>query len=353
MRKLAVLLLLAASGVRDAHACAPAPHAGEQIAVVEESAAIVWEPAAKRQHFIRRATFHGEARDFGFLVPTPTVPELQEVDGGIFDVLAERTRRETVYETKHRPDFTPLLLYFVASKSETATATNNAVNVLSTQNLAGYEAVVLEATDAAALHAWLRDHGYATTPDLEEWLDAYVKQGWKITAFKIDKAQGAIARSSAVKMSFATERPFFPYREPRSQRDGSVPAPDRILRVWFLGPERVSGTVGGVAWSSELLWSSDPGAAWLRDFEGRARVELPDALRLSAFADSTSPRPGTDDLFFDRAADQRAFVPPPEVITSVQPIPVPLDVVGMLALVAFYLFRRRRRPNIDASKPVL
>ncbi|HYC89183.1 MAG TPA: DUF2330 domain-containing protein [Thermoanaerobaculia bacterium] len=298
MHKIAVLLLLA-GGVRDAHACAPAPHAGETIAVVEESAAIVWEPAAKRQHFIRRATFHGQARDFGFLVPTPTVPELQEVDGGIFDVLAERTRREKRYETKHRPDFTPLLGYFVASKSETA-GTNAGVNVLSTQNLAGYEAAVLEATDAAALHGWLRDHGYATTPDLEEWLDAYVKQGWKITAFKIDKEQGAIARSPAVKMSFAAERPFFPYREPRSQRDGSVPAPGRILRVWFLGPERVSGTVGGAAWNTELLWSSDPGAAWLRDFERRARVELPDALRLSAFADYMSPRPGTDDLFFDR-----------------------------------------------------
>ena len=344
MHKLAVLLLLAAGGVRDAHACAPAPHAGEKIAVVEESAAIVWEPAARRQHFIRRATFHGSARDFGFLVPTPTAPELQEVDGGIFDVLAARTKREKVYETKRRPDFTPLLGYFFLSERNAETTAGRAgVNVLSTQNLAGYEAAVLEASDAAALNAWLSEHGYATAPDLVEWLDAYVRQGWKITAFKIDKQQDAMARSSAVKMSFATDRPFFPFREPRSQRDGSVPAPGRILRVWFLGPERVSGTVGATPWSSELLWSSDPGAAWLRDFEQRARLELPDALRLSAFADYESPRPGVDDLFFARAADQHPFVPAPEVITSVQGIPVPLDVVGVLALGAFFFVRRSRR----------
>jgi hypothetical protein len=146
-----------------------------------------------------------------------------------------------------------------------------------------------------------------------------------------------------VKMSFATERPFFPYREPRSQRDGSVPAPGRILRVWFLGPERVSGTVGAEPWNTELLWSSDPGAAWLRDFGQKARLELPPALRLSAFADYLSPRPGTDDLFFSRAADQRDFVPPPDVITTVRPVPVPLDVVGVLALGAFFVFRRARR----------
>lgn len=342
MRKLAVLLLLAA-GARDAHACAPAPHAGEKIAVVEESAAIIWEPAAKRQHFIRRATFHGDARDFGFLVPTPTVPELQEVDGAIFDVLTERIRREKRYETKTRPDFMPLLGYFMASKSANNADTVTGVNVLSTQTLAGYEAAVLEASDAAELDQWLREHGYATTPDLQEWLDAYVRQRWKITAFKIDKTQGAIARSSAVKMTFTTERPFFPYREPRSQRDGSGDAPDRILNVWFLGPERVSGTVGAKPWSSELRWSSDPGAAWLRDFARRARVELPETLRLSAFADYESPRPGTDDLFFSRAADQQPFVPPPEIITTVRWIPVPADVLFVLALGTFFLFRRRRR----------
>src|SRR5947209_5762901 len=53
-------------------ACAPAPHAGDEIAIVEESAVIVWDPAAKTEHFIRRATFRGkEGHDFGFLVPTP------------------------------------------------------------------------------------------------------------------------------------------------------------------------------------------------------------------------------------------------------------------------------------------
>lgn len=100
--RVALLLIVAITLARSLFACAPAPHAGEQIDVVEESAVIVWDPATKTQHFIRRATFRGNARDFGFLVPTPTEPTLAAVDDGIFDTLQakiepptiERTRRE-------------------------------------------------------------------------------------------------------------------------------------------------------------------------------------------------------------------------------------------------------------------
>ena len=92
-------------------ACAPAPHAGDEIAIVEESAVIVWDPAAKTEHFIRRATFRGkEGHDFGFLVPTPAAPTLSEVDDAIFEKLEARTRREIVHVTRKRIDWTPLVL---------------------------------------------------------------------------------------------------------------------------------------------------------------------------------------------------------------------------------------------------
>lgn len=55
--------------------------------------------------------------------------------------------------------------------------------------VAGYEAVVLDVSDASALQGWPRDHGYAATPDLEQWARPYVDAQWKITAFKIDKSR--------------------------------------------------------------------------------------------------------------------------------------------------------------------
>ena len=219
--RVALLLIMTMASARPLAACAPAPHAGEAIDVVEESAVIVWDPATTTQHFIRRATFRGNARDFGFLVPTPTAPTLAAVDDGIFDTLQAKTEPPVIERTRREIRWMLLLAtYRLANRGEAMTGAP--VNVLQTAKVAGYEAAVLDATDAGALREWLQTHGYATTPDLEQWLDVYIRQRWKITAFKIDKTQAETdAQTQAVKMSFTTDRPFFPiasrYRNERQQ----------------------------------------------------------------------------------------------------------------------------------------
>ena len=344
-RVAAVLILIAIGGPRS-FGCAPAPSKDERIDVVEESAVIVWDPATKTEHFIRRATFHGEAKDFGFLVPTPTVPALAAIDDGLFDALREKTARKKVYTTRKEIDWAPLLAPLRRkSKGETVTAVEP-VRVLAAQKVAGYDAVVLDASDASALDKWLSDHGYATTPDLAEWLDVYVRQQWKITAFKIDKSELA-ASTSAVKMSFATERPFFPYREPASQRSSDgLPDVDRSLAIWFLGPERVAGTIpNGTRWPGTLLWSDRIDATSRARFSSAAGVALAGNTCLSAFLDEATPRPGTDDLYFTRDPNQAPFIPPPEVIEQVEKTWIPIDgvlfSVGLL-LLGVHTVRSRR-----------
>jgi hypothetical protein len=320
----------------EAAACAPAPRYGEHVTIAEEAAVIVWDPSTKTEHFIRRATFSGEARDFGFLVPTPSVPELQRVDNDVFDRMHALTSRATVYATERAIDWTPLLAmpFLLGSKSETTTAARPAVDVVSTQLVGGYEAAILDATDANALQQWLTDNGYATTPELTEWLNAYVAKRWIISAFKIDKnADSVTARTSAVRMSFKTEEPFFPYYEPESQRTAS----SRMLRVWFIGPERVTGRVGDGAWPGELYWSGPA-----RDLEAGG-VKLAPNARLTAFTDPSSPRPAVADLYFGRDSDQREVIPPPYVATQIATTHVPVDLVLAPLLIGALLWRRRRR----------
>lgn len=321
LRVAAALLIVAAQPVL---ACAPAPHAGENVDIVEESAIIQWDPATKTQQFIRRATFKGTAKDFGFLVPTPTAPALEEVSDQVFTALEQKTARKTVKKTTKRLDWTPLVMllsnFGYKGMDEAATA-RPPVEVLSVQKLAGYEAAVLDATDANALNEWLATHGYATTPDLAQWLDAYVKQGWKITAFKIDKSQGEVAaRTSAVKMTFKTERPFFPYREPKTERAyDSV----RSLTIYFQGPERVSGVIGEKElWPGVLMWSD---------------------THLTKLVDTSNTRPGFDDLFFVRDKDQTPYEPPPYVDETIKRIHAPADVIALAGLFAFVIIRRRNR----------
>jgi len=331
---IALLLIAAIAGASPLFACAPAPHAGEMVNVVEEAAVIVWDPATKTQHFIRRATFQGNARDFGFLVPTPTAPTLAAVDDEIFETLQEKTKRQVVERTRRKIDWS-----FFTEDRDGATTAAGPVEVLQTAKVAGYDAVVLDASDARALVDWLREHDYATTPELEAWLDAYIRQRWMITAFKIDKSQADSARTEAVKMSFTTERPFFPYREPPSSNS------HRVLRIFFLGPERVTGTIGTAFWAGIPQWSDTIDEAFRTKIAKLAGVAIP--ARLSAFIDIGS-RSAIDDLFFARAADQRPYIQPPQIIEHVNRVLIPLDLIAATAVILLalgFLLRRAFFPQ--------
>src|SRR5438132_1374886 len=78
----AALLVLSAGG--PTRACAPLSSKGSHVAVVTESALIIWDEKEKTQHFIRRAAFDTKVPYFGFLVPTPSQPELAEAPDELF-----------------------------------------------------------------------------------------------------------------------------------------------------------------------------------------------------------------------------------------------------------------------------
>jgi hypothetical protein len=286
-------------------ACAPAGRMGEEIHIAEESAIIIWDAASKTQHFIRRAAFETKAKDFGFLVPTPSVPKLEEADDDVFDELARITRPPEDPRAE-----TPKGEMKMAVKAAAPTAA--AVKVLATAKVAGLDAAVLEANDAKALNEWLARNGYSSGPDLLEWFKPYIERNWKITAFKIDQ-EATRGRDKAVRMSFQTDRPFFPYREPASQRKQDS-GKSRLLRVYVLGDARFEGRIGAAdAWPGETLWSAAIG-----DYERGRILELSKlgkdvaagAKWLTRFQDVSSPRPGTDDVFFSKAADQAVVKAP-------------------------------------------
>jgi Uncharacterized protein conserved in bacteria (DUF2330) len=314
--------------------------------VADESAVIVWDEATKTEHFIRRATFRAQVKDFGFLVPTPSKPELSEARDASFARLEDVIRPEVVQKHGLRIEPTMLLLMFfmrsARSRSDDAVAP---VRVLEEKRVAGYDAVVLEADDAGALAAWLKEHGYAQRPALAEWLTPYVQKKWKLTAFKVaDGTPGEAPQTlgtNAVRMSFHTDRPFFPYREPPDQRESLPPSAStpRSLRVFFIGTSRASATVGeGTAFAGTTAWAGPFDAA-----RAELPVAAPPGAWLTVFQDDSSPRPGTDELWFDPAKDQTPLKPPPTVVEVGNPIPIPLDLIALVGLVFWRVARRAKK----------
>lgn len=365
MRSLALGLLVALSALlpKPARACAPAYPPDALVRIADESAIIVWDEASKTEHFIRRATFTSSADDFGFLVPTPTKPDLAEAPDSVFASLEWKIKPpvEIRYVISGvEPGLLCAAPFYLTARSAMDTAAAP-VRVLETKRVGGYDAAVLEADSATALAEWLQSNGYASRPALSEWLTPYVAMRWKITAYKIAAGREAKAvETSAVRMSFKTDKPFFPYREPADQRetitagakerDTTAPPPNRILRVFFIGPRRVKGTVGeaGSPWPGEATWADSISTDLIKP--ALAPLPLPfENAWLTAFEDRSTPRPGVDDVFFSASEADTPIKPKPIQVTRPRPIFLPLDVIAILAGGSIWLVKRIQKRRAERA----
>jgi hypothetical protein len=341
---LAFVLLAAPSAL----ACCPAYPAGARVAVADQEVLIAYDAATKREHFVRRAAFNTGEQAFGFLVPTPTQPELAEAPNSVFSALREAIKPRIEWVNDYQLTPAALCLCFLALGSQDAVRATSAaagfdsVNVLDEARVAGYDAVVLEASDADALVRWLEAHGYDARPELTDWVKPYVAAGWKVTAFKYaaDQEGGAVS-TKAVRLSFDTDRPLFPYRVPTDQI-----APEgagNLLRLYYVGATRAQGMLGSVetsAWGAKTAFAAplENAPALLGD----AVPGIAAGVWLTAFEDETWPS-GTEDLYFSDVPDAESLIP---VITRKQAVPlfIPFDVI-LLLIGGFAYWRHKRRPG--------
>ncbi|MBC7851957.1 MAG: DUF2330 domain-containing protein [Pirellulaceae bacterium] len=320
-------------------ACCPAGPPGKPVVNADQTVVILWDPETKTEHFIRQASFKSDAADFAFLIPTPSEPELEESGNEAFPFLAKVTEPEIHKVPRPSGGVScgcgsggPL-----AMKSDTTAE----VTVLSEKKVAGFNAQVLEATSAAALVAWLKDHGYEFSPEVEAWLQPYVDQGWKITALKVAKEEGQQAEkqfgAAALRLSFKTDRPLFPYREPDpEQAAAALDAKQRLLRIFFVSDKRYQGELTKESpWTGNVAWSDNLPAE--KRSELLKHLALPDATGpsefwLTEFEDYWPYKAAPADLYFAADASQETVkrLPIIQYVNSRGPIDV--TVFGFLAL---------------------
>ncbi len=176
---------------------------GDQpVALTGENAIIIWDSDKKKQHFIRQASFDGEAKDFGFIVPTPTVPEVKVADEKAFEILQNLAYRDRNFDA-------------VAAGTVTSSAPKSSVEVIDLFQVGDYSAAIIKANDGADLNDWLAKNGYHSRPAMKPWLDHYAKKGWVFTALKFTRKPGeSTPETTALRISFDAEKPFYPYKMP-------------------------------------------------------------------------------------------------------------------------------------------
>ena len=335
---------------------------GDPVAIADEAALIVWDSASQTEHFIRRSTFKTDSTDFGFLVPTPTKPEIAEADDRAFHALETWTAPQVIYDRRGGNAETGGGCGCSKSSRPPDPLTGAApaaakVDVLEEKRVGTFDAAVLKADDPAALVKWLTDHGYQSRPAVERWLQWYADNGWVITAFKIakkpDAARTNAVSTSSVRLSFKTDKPFYPYREPDDAKPAG-PAPPRLLRVYFASDGRYDGSLGAAGlWPAATVWSGDlagKAETLLKTLKLPAGT-LPADAWLTEFEDRSSPRPGTDEVFFAKAPRNDAVRRPPVHVMAATlaggrggtPPMGPMTAILTVALAGYTAWRLRPR----------
>lgn len=303
-----------------ASSCCGIVEVGELVQFGHQTNLIVWNQEKGIEHFIREAHFDTEAEDIGFIAPTPSVPELAEVDPDVF-VMLEGMR-----------PIPPNSDAVAGAAAETDSAAEP-VEVVQEQDVAGYRAATLKASDSQALAEWMVENEYATTPAVEEWTQFYIDKGWYLTAFKVIGNEDGEVETGTVRMSFKTDKPFNPYYVPKDNLGGPGG-----LRLYFLADGIASGKVGDAEAWEEPKWHTtvnDRERNQVAKYLDMSADDLPAKMTLTTFQDNSFPNDAGDDLYFE--------VKKPPFGSA---LAAGGAVLGGLVLVGglVYLVRRRRPP---------
>lgn len=360
----ACLLLVAAA--YPLVACCPAPRPNQWAVNADQTVIMLWDPAAKRQHFIRQASFKADDKDFGFLIPSPTQPELAEAGNEAFSTLKDITAPKFVARPPREE-----VSGCGCSKSESEMPKAAAlpdVRVLEEKLVAGFNATVLEADDTEVLVTWLKDHDYAFSPALAEWAQPYVEQGWKFTALKVAPPEETAAatanaapktvKASALRLSFDTERPLFPYREPdyakvagdNEEHKQQLARAQRLLRIYFLSNARYQGDL-----TPEQPWTGK--AVWSGKLPDHLRQQLltqlqlpaetgPAEFHLTEFEDRWPYKVAPADIYFAAAKEQEELRRPDVFVQQQQSSDISLLILIGMACVPLLLRSKRTTQSI-------
>lgn len=343
-------ILLAAS----LQACCGVARSGKPIMNADQTVIILWDAAQQKQHFIRKASFATEEQDFGFIIPSPSEPELSESGNEAFDTLKKLTEPEIIYKAHAGGG----MGCGCSEAKSVMLATAGSVTVLQEKEVAGFQAVVLEAKSSSALTTWLKDHDYAYTAELAAWAQPYVDQGWKFTALKVAvkvkaEVNKKLVEATALRMSFKTEKPLFPYREPAYGDMGTkLNQKQRLLRIYVLADTSFHGNyddkVQGHGWSGRVAWAGP--------MKPEARTKVLEQLKLPAetgpaqfylteYEDNWPYTLAPGDVYFTKDAVPNT-VKRPMIELSAADVPgdaTILVMAGVLFVPPLFLRGRRRR----------
>ena len=156
-----------------------------------------------RQQLIISPSFDGAPAEFAWIIPVPSRPNVQILDGAIFHELARLTSPPPPRQGN-------------GFKGAAGSAPTASVQVLERKTVGAYDVSVLAATDGRALSRWLNQNGYRVPERAQKPISEYVREKWTFVACKVKNTGSASGLRSGtlapIRLTFNTKRPVYPMR---------------------------------------------------------------------------------------------------------------------------------------------
>ncbi len=134
---------------------------------------------AGREEMLLQVKYEGPLEEFGWLIPTPSLPKVEKGSMEPFYELSQLTQRRFGM-SQHNG---------VQSLGEAKGARED-VKVIEIKTVGAYEVAILSAQDSGSLTRWLADHDYSLPEGKSEIIDEYIHRGWYFIAAKIELNKG-------------------------------------------------------------------------------------------------------------------------------------------------------------------
>jgi hypothetical protein len=144
--------------------------------------------------------YRGPVEDFALLVPVPVVlheENVRTLDRSVFDKVEEETGPRLEFWEERDPCYVPPKGEGMAGSGGPGGG-GSGVSVNAEFQVGEYDVVVLSATEATGLDAWLGANGYKMPPDLAAQVKPYVASGSQFFVAKVDPARVTFSDGRAV-----------------------------------------------------------------------------------------------------------------------------------------------------------
>ena len=137
--------------------------------------------------------YQGAAREFAWIVPVPSVPEVALSSDALFINLDSLTTPAFWLQPEYRGDceLPPMDETDAAFEDDATAGGNGGITVLDQSQVGPYDQTTLQATSDEELITWLNDNGYVIPASVGEHLAPYIAEGSTFIALKLTSGRDA------------------------------------------------------------------------------------------------------------------------------------------------------------------